>query len=410
MRSNYKSLGNYVRQVNARNVGLSVTLLKGISINKEFMTSVANINGTDLSSYKIVRRGQFAFNPMHVGRDEVLPISLLQNKEEVIVSPAYTVFEIIDEKELLPEYLMMWCRRTEFDRNAWFTTDNSVRGGFSWDSFCEMQLPVPSIEEQKEIVKEYNTIINRIKLNEQLNQKLEETAQAIYKHWFVDFEFPDENGQPYKSSGGEMEWNEELKQDTPKGWRVKDLEDAVTIIRGASPRPIEEFMSNEGMPWVKISDASASFNKYITSTKECIIESGVSKSRKVNKGTLILSNSATPGIPKIMDIEACVHDGWLIFDDYKEVSREYIYYFLLHNRQDILTSSNGSVFQNLKTDILKSYKIIVPSTKILIRAQKIFENLDKNFHLLSYNNKVLKELLLIVLTRMVRNKVEYEIH
>ena len=131
MKSNYKKIGDYVRQVSNRNIGLKTTNLKGININKEFMPSVANINGTDLSKYKIVKKDQFAFNPMHVGRDEVLPISLWRDDEEIIVSPAYTVLEITDTSILNPEYLMMWFERSEFDRNCWFTTDNSVRGGFN---------------------------------------------------------------------------------------------------------------------------------------------------------------------------------------------------------------------------------------------------------------------------------------
>ncbi|RJP91587.1 MAG: restriction endonuclease subunit S [Desulfobacteraceae bacterium] len=237
MRSNFKPIGNYVQQANARNLGLSVTNLQGVSINKFFMPSVANINGTDLTKYKVVTKEQFAYNPMHVGRDEVLPIAMLETDDPVIVSPAYVVFEIIDKQALLPEYLMMWCRRPEFDRNAWFTTDSSVRGGFNWNDFCEMKFPVPSPEKQREIVKEYHTIVNRIKLNERLNQKLEETAQAIYKQWFVDFEFPisaeyaaaigkpELEGQPYKFSSGKMIFKEVLKQEIPKGWELGNLSD-----------------------------------------------------------------------------------------------------------------------------------------------------------------------------------------
>ncbi|RAJ16373.1 restriction endonuclease subunit S [Olleya aquimaris] len=186
MKSNYKPLGNYIKQIKKKNTDGSVSVLKGIRINKEFMESVANIQGTDLSRYRVVEKYQFAYNPMHVGRDEILPISVLLEDEPIIVSPAYVVFEILDHNELDPEYLMMWCRRSEFDRNVWFTTDSSVRGGFSWESLCELELPIPSIEKQREIVAEYNTIVNRIKLNETLNQKLEDTAQALYKHWFVD--------------------------------------------------------------------------------------------------------------------------------------------------------------------------------------------------------------------------------
>lgn len=208
------------------------------------MPSVANVNGTDLSTYRVVKKNQFAFNPMHVGRDEVLPISMLEDDEPIIVSPAYVVFEVKDEEELLPAYLMMWCRRSEFDRNAWFMTDNSVRGGFSWTDFCDMELPIPSIEKQREIVREYNVVNDRIALNDQLTQKLEDTAQAIYKQWFVDFEFPiskeyaesigkpELEGKPYKSSGGEMEYCEELETNIPSGWSFGNLSDISDLIDG----------------------------------------------------------------------------------------------------------------------------------------------------------------------------------
>ena len=161
-----------------------------------FLPSVANVVGTDLTRYKIVKKGQFSCNRMHVGRDKRLPVALSNQEDDFIVSPAYDVFEITDKDILLSEYLMMWFSRKEFDRNAWFYTDADVRGGLHWDALCNMELPVPDIEKQKAIVKEYNTVVNRIKLNKELNKKLEETAQAIYKQWFVDFEFPDKNGKP----------------------------------------------------------------------------------------------------------------------------------------------------------------------------------------------------------------------
>ncbi|MFW1761615.1 restriction endonuclease subunit S [Acinetobacter calcoaceticus] len=171
MKSNYKKIGAFVRQVSSRNTDLSVTNLKGININKEFMPSVANINGTDLSKYKVVNKGQFAFNPMHVGRDEMLPISLWLEDEPIIVSPAYIVFEIIDQSILDPKYLMMWCSRSEFDRNCWFTTDSSVRGGFSWEDFCDIEIPIYSPSYQNKIIKEYNHIVSLIECNQQTNLK-----------------------------------------------------------------------------------------------------------------------------------------------------------------------------------------------------------------------------------------------
>ena len=250
MRSHYKRIGDYVTQIKLKNTDDSISSLKGININKHFMPSVANINGTDLSKYRVVKKNQFAFNPMHVGRDEVLPISMLEDDEPIIVSPAYVVFEVKDEEELLPAYLMMWCRRSEFDRNAWFMTDNSVRGGFSWADFCDMELPVPSIEKQREIVREYNVVNDRIALNEQLTQNLEDTAQAIYKQWFVDFEFPiskeyaesigkpELEGKPYKSSGGEMEYCEALESEIPSSWQQGYLEQLIQFSNGKK-KPLE---------------------------------------------------------------------------------------------------------------------------------------------------------------------------
>lgn len=184
MKSNYKRIGEYIREVSERNKELSVSTLMGINIDKYFMPSVANTIGTDMSKYKIVKKGQFACNRMHVGRDKKLPIALHSQDESIIVSPAYSVFEIIDESILDPEYLMMWFSRKEFDRNAWFYTDADVRGGLKWEDFCNIELPVPSIEKQREIVREYNTILKRIKLNENMISKLESLIQVIYENMF----------------------------------------------------------------------------------------------------------------------------------------------------------------------------------------------------------------------------------
>ena len=216
MKSNYKKIGDHICEVNIRNTELKANTLLGINIDKYYMPSVANIVGTDMTAYKIVKKNQFACNRMHVGRDYRLPVALSKSENDFIVSPAYDVFEIIDTEKLLPEYLMMWFSRKEFDRNAWFFTDADVRGGLPWKSFCEMDLPVPKPDKQKEIVKEYHTIVNRIALNNQLIQKLEETAQAIYKQWFV---------------------NEVDLENLPAGWRIGRLEEMSELINaGVIPK------------------------------------------------------------------------------------------------------------------------------------------------------------------------------
>lgn len=163
---NYKRLGDYIHLVDERNKDLMVTNLLGINIFKNFMPSVANVSGTDLSKYKVIRKGQFATNIMHVGRDEKLPIALYNDDIPAIVSPAYKAFEVIDENELLPEYLMIEFNRPEFDRLTWYYCDSSVRGGLDWERFCDIEIPIPHIEEQKKFVAIYKGLLNNQKVYE----------------------------------------------------------------------------------------------------------------------------------------------------------------------------------------------------------------------------------------------------
>lgn len=159
----YKRIGDYIRLVSNRNNNWAITNLLGVNIYKNFMPSVANTSGVDLSKYKIIQKGQFATNIMHVNRDEVLPVALYQNQEPAIVSPAYMTFEVIDENVLLPEYLMMEFQRPEFDRRAWAYCDSSVRGGLEWNRFCEIEIPIPDIEEQRKFVALYNGLLTNQK-------------------------------------------------------------------------------------------------------------------------------------------------------------------------------------------------------------------------------------------------------
>lgn len=161
MKSNFKRLGDYIRLVDERNSDMQVSTLLGINITKNYMPSVANATDIDLSKYKVVRKGRFACNIMHVGRDEKLPISLFVNDEPALVSPAYITFEIVDAKLLLPEFLMIIFQRSEFDRYTWFVSDSSIRGGLEWDRFCEILVPIPDdIEEQRNYVHAYNGLLN----------------------------------------------------------------------------------------------------------------------------------------------------------------------------------------------------------------------------------------------------------
>ena len=207
----YRRLGDYIREVNVRNRDLKVTNLLGLSVSKEFMPSIANTIGTDMSTYKVVERNQLVYIADTSRRGDKIAIGLLDKYDNAIVSQAYTVFEVIDHEQLLPEYLMMWFRRPGFDRYARFHSHGSARDIFVWDELGDVMLPVPSITRQREIVSEYETLTNRIRLNNKMIQHLEATAQALYRKTFVD--------------------NID-KENLPEGWRIGTIGELFELQRG----------------------------------------------------------------------------------------------------------------------------------------------------------------------------------
>ena len=183
MKDGYKHLGNYIRQVDERNRDMSIEKLLGVSITKQFISSIANIVGTDLSNYKIVRTGQFAYGPVTSRNGEKMSIALLQ-EDDCIISSSYSVFEVIDKGILNPEYLMLWFSRPEFDRYARYRSHGSVREIFDWEEMCQVELPIPAIEKQNEIVEAYKVVTDRIALKQKINDNLDDTAQTLYQKYF----------------------------------------------------------------------------------------------------------------------------------------------------------------------------------------------------------------------------------
>ena len=298
MKSTYKRLGEYIEPCNEKNSEseISESMLRGISNQKHFQKAKTNTIGVDLTKYRIVRNGQFAFNRATTRNGDKISIALRQGKD-CIVSPSYRIFKSKDENILNSEYLMMWFKRPEFDRYARYKSHGSAHEFFDYDEMCEVELPIPSIEKQRAIVKEYNTVVNRIKLNEQFNQKLEETAQALYKHWFVDFEFPSANTplsrgaggvlKPYKSSGGKMVYNKELKREIPEGWEVGNLFDIANFQNGLACqkyRPTDENF----LPVIKIKEMRDGFTE-----KTEKVTSDIPEKVKVYNGDVLFSWSAS---------------------------------------------------------------------------------------------------------------------
>lgn len=375
MQSSYKKLSSYIREVSVKNKDLEIEKLLGVSITKTFIPSIANIVGTDMSKYKIVRINQFAYGPVTSRNGEKISVALLQ-EDDCIISTSYTVFEIIDHEELDPEYLMMWFRRPEFDRYARYKSHGSVREIFGWDEMCDVELPIPSIEKQREIVAEYNTIVNRIQLNEKMNQKLEETAQAIYKHWFVDFEFPisseyaasigkpELKGKPYKSSGGEMVFCEELNQDIPKGWGLDGLGKYSRVRSGYAFK--SSWWESEGVPVIKIGSIQ---NNSIAISDVAFISDEHSKSASkyhATEGDMVIAmTGATIGkvaiIPELANF-VCINQRVGIFDlGDKPIGKvPYLFFTLLRDdvQDEIMNVGGDSAQANISNTQIENIKII----------------------------------------------------
>jgi len=384
MRSDFKKIGDYIRLVDERNAGLKVKNLLGLSISKQFIPSVANIIGTDMENYKIIRKNHFACSTMQVRRDKKMPIALLQEVDEAIISQAYPVFEVIDTKVLLPEYLMIWFSRQEFDREACFYAVGGVRGSLEWEDFCEMQLPIPHPDKQREIVKEYNTIVNRINLNNHLIQKLEETAQAIYKQWFVDFEFPDQHGKPYKSNGGKMVWNEELGKEIPQGWGMKTYLEAFNFKTGKLN-----------------SDASVPNGKYPFFT--CSQETFKTNTYSFDCEALILAGNNASAIYPFKYFKGkfdAYQRTYIVTPKDKDVSTYQGYFDIIGRLEEFKGTSSGTATKFLTLQILNPLKIIVPDEQMFKNFRNICEPIFSGKLLAESNISLLSELKELLLSKL----------
>ena len=319
MTDSHKRLGDYIREVDVRNRDLAVTKLLGVSISKEFMPSIANTIGTDMSSYKVVEPRQFAYGPVTSRNGDKVSIALYKEDESAIISQAYTVFEVKNKQELLPEYLMMWFRRPEFDRYARFKSHGSAREIFSWEEMCDVELPVPPIEQQQKIVSEYETVTHRIHLNEQIIAKLEETAQTLYRKMFVD--------------GID-------KEHLPEGWRMGTLGDVADFTYGKMP----DKTSKGDIP-IFSGYGIVGYTNIPMYEKQLIV---VIARGDAGSGKIVLS----PNVFYLTNLAIAI----LLKDDNMKF---YLYYHLLNS--DTSTLRSGSAQAQVTIDSLCSYEILMPS-------------------------------------------------
>lgn len=343
MRFEYKPIGDLVQVVNQKNNDLSVTQLIGLSIDKCYIPSVANVIGTDLSTYKIIKRKQFACSLMQVSRDEKIPIACMMDYEEAIMSPAYVIFEIIDESILLPEYLNMWVMRAEFDREASFLAVGGVRGSLAWEDFCRMKLPVPSIDEQRKIAATYKTITDRIELKKRINDNLEDQLHCIF----------------IKAFGKEMK----LKDALPLGWQRVEAQDVYDITIGKTPprERLECFTENAtDIKWVSISDMGSN-GAFILDTAEKLTPAAVKEFnvKTIPAGTVIYSFKMTNGRTALTTEECATNEAIAHFRSSDEALSMYAFCYLSAFRFSDL-GSTSSITEAVNSKIIKTMPFILP--------------------------------------------------
>lgn len=370
MKEGYRLLGDFIRQVDVRNTDGKEENLLGVSVQKMFIPSIANTVGTDFTKYKVVKRGQFTYIPDTSRRGDKIGIALLMDYDEGLVSNIYTVFEVKDENELLPEYLMLWFSRPEFDRYARFKSHGSVREIMDWDEMCKVKLPVPSIEKQRSIVKAYNTITDRIELKRKINDNLEQQAKLLYDFWFTQFDFPDEKGKPYRASGGQMQWNDTLKRYVPIGWRVVPLLKVANWESNSQP-PKSEFIykPREGyVRFIQNRDYGSSAHKtYIPLTKSLSI---------VDRYDILMDKYGDAGAVRY-GIEGAFNVALGKINVHDKNHREYVRSFLasdgiynyLHN------SCMASTRASLNESNLAMLNIVIPDDSIVAKYEELLREI-----------------------------------
>ncbi len=331
MKSNCKKLGQYIQMVDNRNKDLAITRLLGVSIEKRFIPSIANIVGTDLSNYKIVRTRQFAYGPVTSRNGEKVSIAYLDS-DDCIISSSYTVFEVIKKEELDSEYLMLWFSRPEFDRYARYKSHGSVREIFDWDELCMVELPVPSIEKQRSIVKAYKAITDRIALKKQINDNLEAQASAIYHSMF------DEQNEWFKGS----------------------VSDFGEVVGGATPsKDIDEYFCSDGIVWLTPKDLTSTGKKFIYKGETDITEAAYCScsTKLLPKGSVLLTSRAPVGCVAIAMTDLCTNQGFKSIIPKSEFGTAFVYYFLKENRQLLESHSSGTTFMEISGNVLKAIPV-----------------------------------------------------
>ena len=387
----YHPLGDYIRPVDVRNRDLKVTTLLGLSIEKCFIPSIANTIGTDMSTYKVVMPGQFAYGPVTSRNGDKITIALYTGDEPAIISQAYSVFEIVGEcdtvetrratsLQLLPEYLMMWFRRPEFDRYARYHSHGSAREIFDWAEMCATMVPVPPISEQRAVVADYEAVARRISVAKRTIATLQATAQTLYRKMFVD--------------GID-------KENLPEGWRWGTLGDFGEIVTGKTPSTLDETNFGGPIPFVTIPDMHDKYYVFETERTLSIKGADSQKNKMLPPNTICVSCIGTSGLV-VITTQRCQTNQQINSILLKEQNSLCYLYLLLSNMGKLIGEYGlgGAVLNNLNKADFENLKAIIPSKTDLQKFHETAMPIFSNIRLQQQEIEKLTEIQSLLLARM----------
>ena len=370
MKEGYRFLGEYIRQVDIRNKEGKKENLLGVSVQKQFIQSIANTVGTDFTKYKVVKKGQFTYIPDTSRRGDKIAIALLEDYEEGLVSNVYTVFEVIDTEKLLPEYLMLWFSRPEFDRYARFKSHGSVREVMDWEEMCKVELPVPDIEKQRKIVKAYKTITDRIALKQKINDNLVAVGTASIQKNVG-------RGALINLTEAEMD-----RLTLPDGFEIQTVSEFCRETKsGSTPsRTNNEYWENGTISWVKSGEVH---NNITLQTEEYITPLGLNESstKLLPKDTVLMAMyGVTAGEIGYLAIEATTNQAICGMICNSKDNAAYLYFSLIQSQTAISRLSNGGAQDNLSKNFIDNIKIVVPPSEFIekMKLAAIVEQMTLN--------------------------------
>lgn len=370
MEKGYKILGNYIRLVDERNRNLAITKLLGVSINKKFIPSIANIVGTDLSNYKIVRTGQFAYGPVTSRNGEKISIAYL-DEEDCIISSSYTVFEVENKEELDPEYLMLWFSRPEFDRYARYKSHGSVREIFDWNELCMVELPVPDIEKQRKIVKAYKTLTDRIALKQQINDNLLASMEAILDKYYTD-------------AFGDTKLSQISEFPIPDDWKIYQLSDLAECQSGYAF--YKDGYNDDGIRIVDLGNINRNAEFIQAKTDKYILPERVSAQKydkfRLYKNDLVMVMTDRKSTMELLGKTGRIYTkeplllNQRVYRIRTNSLTSYLYVYLNSERVHIFHKSRalGTAQKYVNNGDINIIPIVLPPKQILEKLLKLFDN------------------------------------